>query len=167
MNLLLYFILALIAISSYACGHTFSFKERYKEWYPKLFQNGAKPVQWNLSRQTNHDRYKLSHGIQLAMVAAFLIISMLCLKDITISLWLYIIILAVVALAPEILGAYCGQLQCDKKVRTECERCKIDIPELWKNPQGFPWRFFCYFLFLLFINLEIHSTINLLYRIKF
>ena len=147
MNLLLLFMLALIALSSYACGHIFSFKERYKEWYPKLFQNGVKPAQWNLSRQTNHDRYKLIHRVQLAVIIVFLVTSLLCLESITISLGRYFITLAVAALLPEILGIHFGKLQCDKNVRMECERCKIDIPELWKNPQGFPWRFFWLFMF--------------------
>ena len=130
MNLLLLFILALIALSSYACGYSFSFKERYKKWYSKLFQNGAKPTNWNLSRQTNHDRHKLIRRIRLAVIIVFLITSLLCLESMTISLWLYLIILAVVALLPEILGAYCGKHRCDKKVDRECKRCNIDIPEL-------------------------------------
>lgn len=137
MNPILFILLALIALSSYACGYLFSFKERYKEWYPKLFQNGAKPIQWCLSRQTNHDRYKLSHRVQLTVIIVFLVASMLCLEDMTIGLWLYIIILAAVAVAPEILGGYCGKRGCDRRVRQECFKHGMNIPELWKNPQGF------------------------------
>ena len=143
MNLLLLFILALIALSSYACGHFFSFKERYKEWYSKLFQNGAKPANWNLSRQTNHDRYKLVQRVRLTAIFAFLVALLLCIESMsTISLGLYFVALVVATLLPKRLGRYCGKPICDKKVNRECKRCNIDVPELWKNPQGFPWRFF-------------------------
>jgi len=130
MNLLLLFILALIALSSYDRGHSFSFKKRYKEWYSKLFQNGAKPSNWNLSRQTNHDKHKLIKRIRLAVIIVFLVASLLYLESITVSLKHYLIILAAVAILPEILGAYCGKYRCDKKVRMECKRCNIDVPEL-------------------------------------
>ena len=130
MNPLLFTVLALIAVSSCISGYLFSFKERYKEWYKKLFKDGVKPVQWSLSRQTNHDRYKLSHFVQLTTVVVFLAISMLCVESMTISLWLYFIVLSVTAVVPEILGGYCGNRRCDKKVRQECRKHGIDIPTL-------------------------------------
>ena len=142
MNTLLFIILALIALSSYACGHLFSFKERYKEWYEKLFKEDGKPSQWSFSRQTNHNRYILSQRAQLYLVVAFVVISLLCLGDITISLGTYFITLAVTVVAPEILGAYFGKHMCNKVVRKECKRYKIDIPEIWKNPQGYLGDFF-------------------------
>jgi hypothetical protein len=130
MNPILFVLLALVALSSYAYGHLLSFKERYKEWHKKLFKNGVKPVQWSLSRQTNRDRYKLSRRILLTMVTVFLVVTMLCLEDMTIPLWLYIIILAIAAVAPEILGSYYGKRCCDKRVSKQCTKHGMDIPEL-------------------------------------
>ncbi|MBQ5945613.1 hypothetical protein IJL65_04480 [bacterium] len=130
MNTILFIMLAVIAISSYAAGYLFSFKERYKEWHEKLFKNDAKPVQWCLSRMINHNRYTFSNWVQLASVAMFLVISLLCLEDITIPLWLYFITLAATATLPEMIGWYCGKRGCDKRVRKECTKCGIDIPVL-------------------------------------
>jgi hypothetical protein len=113
MNPVLLILLALIALSSYAYGYILSFKERC-ELYPKLFANGVKPVWWN---RTNHDMCKLSLQVQLAVIIVFLIASMLCLEDMAIPLWLYIITLAVVAVAPEILGSCCGKRGCDRRAR--------------------------------------------------
>lgn len=143
MNKILFVLLALIAISSFVCGYLFSFKERYKKWYPKLFHE-EKPLHWNLSRKKNHDRYKLSRKVQLAVIILFLITSMLCLKDITIGLWLFLIILAVSAIAPEILGDYCGKYGCDRRVRQECTKHGMSVPELWKNLQGSLGDFFIF-----------------------
>ena len=130
MNTLLFILLALIALSSYACGHIFSFKERYKEWYKKLFEENGKPSNWRFSRQTNHDRYTLSQRIQLCLVIVFVVVSLLSLEDITISFGAYFITLAVAVAVPEILGSYCGERACNTAIRKECERCKISIPEL-------------------------------------
>ena len=130
MNALLFILLALIALSSYACGHLFSFKERYKEWYEKLFKEDGKPSSWRFSRQTNHNRYTLSQRAQRCLAIVFVTVSLLSLEDITISLGAYIIIFTMAVAVPEILGSYCGKPVCDKAVRRECERCKISIPEL-------------------------------------
>lgn len=141
MNTLLFILLVLIAISSYAEGFLFSFKERYKEeWLPKLFKDGVKPALWGLSRQVNHDKYELSRQVRLYTVITFLIISILCVilhaEIVTINLWEYLIVLVATALLPGVFGYYCGKPYCDKKVRKECTKHGIDIPELWKNPQG-------------------------------
>jgi len=130
MNTLLFIVLALIALSSYASGYFFSFKERYKEWYEKLFKENEKPSQWRFSRQTNHDRYILSQKAQLYLVIAFVVISLLCLEYITISFGTYFITFAVAVVVPEILGAYFGKHICNRMVYKECERYKIDIPAL-------------------------------------
>jgi hypothetical protein len=53
---------------------------------------------------------------------------------------------------------------CNKVVRKECKRYKIDIPEIWKNPQGYLGDFFDY---IWLVNFEIHCTINLLHCIEF
>ena len=142
MNTLLFILLVFIALSSYACGHLFSFKERYKEWYKKLFKENGKPSNWRFSRQTNHDRYTWSERAQRCFVMVFVIVSLLCLRDITISLATYFITLTVAVVAPEILGTYLGKRICNKVVRKECKRYKIDIPEIWKNPQGYLGDFF-------------------------
>ena len=110
MNPVLFILLALIALSSYAHGYILSFEERC-ELYPKPFANDVKPVWWN---RTNHDMCKLSQQAQLSVIIVFLITSMLYLEDMIIPLWLYIITLAVVAVAPEILGSCCGKRGCDR-----------------------------------------------------
>lgn len=165
MNQLLFVVLGLIAVSSYVSGYLLSFKKRYKKWQKNLFKSRSKPIRWGISRQTNHNRYELVHYVQLVMVAAFLIISMLCAEDITIPLWLYTVILVAAVLFTEILGVFCGKRGCDKKVRQECKKCGIDIPVLWKNLQGYlgDFCFNCQWL----INLEIHCSIYLLNSIKF
>ena len=130
MNTILFIMLAVIALSSYASGYLLSFKEKYKEWHTKLFKNDVKPVQWCLSRMINHNRYTFSNWVQLASIAMFLVISLLCLEDITIPLWLYIVILATTSILPEIIGWYCGKYGCDKRVRKECTKCGVDIPAI-------------------------------------
>ncbi len=164
MNTLLFILLALIALSSYACGHLFSFKERYKKWYEKLFNEDGKPSNWGFSRQTNHDRCALSEQTQLCFVIMFVVVSFLSLEDLTISLGVYVITLVMAIVVPVILGLHYGKRVCDKVIRKECKTCKISIPELWKNPQGYLGDFFdCLWL----VNFEIHGTINLLHGIEF
>jgi hypothetical protein len=99
MNTLLFILLAVIALSSYACGY----------WYEKLFKDDGKPSKWRFPRLTNDDRYSLSERTQLCLVIIFVVVSLLSLGDITISLGTYIIILVMAAVVPVILGSYCGK----------------------------------------------------------
>lgn len=130
MSTFLFIVLAIIALSSFARGYLFGFKERYKKWHERLFKITARPSSWGMSRQTNHDRYVLAHWAQLVAVTMFLVISLLCLDSITIPLWAYFLILATTATLPDIIGWLYGKVRCDKVVHKKCMECGVDIPML-------------------------------------
>ena len=142
MELLFIFLLALIALSSYACGYYFSFKERYKQWYNKLFTCRMRPTLWPISRMKNHNRYITSCRTLLITLVILLAIAILNIEEIVVPLWTAFLYLMSMLLIPYFVGKHLGKQICDKKIIRECKSHRLVIDPIWKKSPSLSWRFF-------------------------
>lgn len=119
----------IIALCSYACGYYYSFKEQYKKWYKKLFKNNIKPVQWNISRMRNHNRYNAALWILSISVITFFIFAIYNIEEFA-SIWMAIaslFFIAILSIIAYFIGKSTGEKACDKQVKKECQKFEYDI----------------------------------------
>lgn len=106
---------------------SFCFKEEYKKYYGKLFEEDGlhRPYQWSLSRQKNHNVYV---GLKY-LTCMFAVVSILLGVFVCDILHLIAIIaLPLVIVLP--LGKIIGKYLCRNSVRNQCRKFKIPI-KIW------------------------------------
>ena len=124
-------LVTIIALCSCACGYYYSFKERYKKWYRKLFidTSNSKPIQWGLSRMKNHNRYRLTIWVLSASILAFFIFVAFHIEELP-SLWALIASLScttILSIIAYYIGKSTGEKACDNQVKKECKKFEHDI----------------------------------------
>ncbi len=115
----------LLWIFAFAARISFCFKQKYKKYYGKLFEDDGvhKPYRWGLSRQENHNIYVT---FRLFMVL-FSIITVLFGVFTCDPLYLIVILtLPLVIVLP--LGETIGKYLCKKSVKKQCRKFKIPFP---------------------------------------
>ena len=167
MKMIIIAFVTIIMLCSYACGYCYSFKEQYKKWYKKLFMSNIKPAQWSISRMRNHNRYIATLWSLSISIIAFFIFAVSNMEE-PFSIWVPIASLfciAILSIVAYFIGKDSGKKACDKRVRKECKKFEYDIVDIWKNLQVYLGDFI--YIYDILKYFKIHSSINLLYGIKF
>ena len=102
----------------------FRFKENYKDYYQKLFEQKriVRPYGWDISRLRNHRRYEIFKWLTFAALILSLGYGTSALDDLFL---LVILTLAIPLIIIMPLGTTVGRLSCKNAVKRECEKFSI------------------------------------------
>ena len=119
--------IVLAAVFLFITATCFSFKEEYKKHYKKLFEkNGIRrPLNWELSRQKNHDIYHACRWITILLLILAVIFGMLY----DFSLLLICIMISLIVILP--IGIICGKYLCRYVVKKQCKKFNIQCTKDW------------------------------------
>ncbi len=120
-----FFVIAsiLMWIFEFATRISFCFKQEYKKYYSKLFEDGGihRPYNWGISRQKNHDVYVVFKWFTII----FIIITILFGFSVC-DIPSLIAIIAIPLLIVLPVGEIIGKDLCRISVKKQCK--KFDIP---------------------------------------
>ena len=143
MKILFFMALVVLALSCCDFAYICSLRKEYRKWRLKLFKEREKPSNWALSRGINYKRYIKSRKTMCVTSSIFVVISILCVENISAHLMSYTIPFLVAIALSCVIGLILGRNVCDKEVLKECNKCGIDRISLWKIPNVF-LGIFCY-----------------------
>lgn len=117
----------LMWIFEFAARISYCFKEEYKKFYGKLFEEDGfhRPYKWGISRQTNHDVYVTFKRFAILFVIATILFGLsVC------DILHLIVILALPQIIILPLGETIGKYLCRVSLRKQCKKFNIPFPKI-------------------------------------
>ena len=130
MKVLFFVAVVIFALNIYSAMYYYTFKQRYKKWFGKLFPNGEKPCNWSLSRGTNRIMFIQSHNQLLITTAILLVVVLICCGNMRSDPLFYLITFAAPTLLSLFIGWIRGRVKCKKEVFKQCDKCGISKTNL-------------------------------------